>query len=229
MRGASRPKQFLELGGRPIIAYTLEKFATHPLVDTVTVVCLESWISWLDTYLKREFWREKVRIIPGGTTGQDSIISGVKAAREMHPSDKEAIVLIHDGVRPLIDRESITACIESVKARGCTATTAPCIETIIVEDTGGHVTNIEDRSRCRLARAPQGFLTEQIYAMHLKAQEDGLEFIDSISLMSHYGYQIYTVEGPVENIKVTTPSDYYAFKSFVEMRDQRKLWENDEQ
>ena len=219
------PKQFLELGGRPIIDYTIAHFAEHPQVTGVVVVCLESWIPYLEQVLVKRRYELPIDIVPGGSTGQESIFNGVRHLHELHPEDENAIVLIHDGVRPLIDEKAITDCIESVRTRGCTATVTPAIETIAVRGANGTVAQMIPRSEVELARAPQGFKLEALYRAHLRTQEEGLgEFIDSVSLMSHFGYPIFTVEGPAENIKVTTPMDYFAFKGYMDAKDQQMLW-----
>lgn len=225
MGGSKRPKQFLELGGRPIIDYTIERFARHPLVTGIVVVCLESWIPYLERVLEAHRYPVQIDVVPGGSTGQESIFNGLSCLHAKHPDDGEAIVLVHDGVRPLIDEQTITACVESVISRGPTATVAPAIETIVLTDERGVVSNVIPRADVGLARAPQAFRLEDLYGAHLQAQQEGLgEFIDSVTLMTHYGATIYTVEGPAENIKVTTPMDYYAFKGYMDARDQRMLW-----
>ena len=223
MGGSTRPKQFLELGGRPIIDYTIAHFAEHELVTSMVIVCLEPWIPYLEHVLARRYYRIPIDVVPGGETGQDSIFRGVKHLFERREHDD--IVLVHDGVRPLIDDKTITACVRSVEERGCTATTAPAVETIVVCGDHGEVGSIIPRAQVELARAPQAFRLGELYEAHMRARAEGLdEFIDSISLMSHFGHTIYTVEGPAENIKVTTPMDYYAFKGYMEARDQRMLW-----
>ncbi len=225
MGGSRRPKQFLELGGRPILDYTIERFASHPLVSHVVVACLADWIPYLEDVLSLRNHAASIEVVPGGATGQESIFCGLSALHERHPDDADAIVLVHDGVRPLIDEQTITACVRSVCERGATATVAPAIETIVLRDGEGTVREIIPRANVGLARAPQAFRLEELYAAHLRAQREGLdEFIDSVSMMSHFGHTIYTVEGPAENIKVTTPMDYYAFKGYMEARDQRMLW-----
>lgn len=225
MGGSSRPKQFLELGGRPIIDYTLAHFANHREVTGIVVACLESWMDYLTRFLQTRGYLVPIEVVPGGTTGQESIFRGLEGIRERHTHGEEAIVLVHDGVRPLIDEATITACIRSVERRGCTATVAPATETIVIPNADGVVSQVIPRADVQFARAPQAFWLNQLYAAHRAAQADGLDdFIDSVSLMAHYGHRIHTVEGPAENIKVTTPMDYYAFKGYMEARDQRMLW-----
>lgn len=225
MGGGSRPKQFLELGGRPIIDYTVAHFAHHPLITDITIVCLASWMDYLRDFLKTRHYHTPIDIVSGGNTGQESIFNGLSHTYAKHSEDRDAIVLIHDGVRPLIDEKTISACIQSVEQRGSTATIAPATETIVILNGTDAVNQVIPRSSVGLARAPQAFRLAELFDAHLQAQQEGLgEFIDSVSLMTHYGHRIYTVEGPSENIKVTTPMDYYAFKGYMEARDQKMLW-----
>lgn len=106
MNSKTRPKQFLTLHGKEIIIYTLEHFENHPEIDGISVVCIEGWIDYLKKLLDK-YQIKKVRwISPGGATGQESIYNGLNAMRGQIADD--SIVLIHDGVRPLIDEELIT-------------------------------------------------------------------------------------------------------------------------
>lgn len=226
MRGAQRPKQFLVLGGKPIIAHTVQRFQGHPRVSSVVVACVESWIPEMERVVS-EFRLGKVAaVVPGGETGQDSIYNGLCALGTLpEPPAPDDVVLVHDGVRPLIDEETIDRCIESVERRGPTAVTAPATETVVVGN-GAEVELILERSRCRFARAPQGFRYGELMAAHERARAEGFhEAIDSVSLVARYGARVYAVEGPEENIKITTPRDFFAFKSFVDMREVAQIWE----
>ena len=109
----SKPKQFLELYGKPIIIYTLEHFENHKDIDEIVVVCLESHISELRKLIDRYGITKVSLIVPGGSTGHDSIYNGLVSMKGK-AGDKD-IVLIHDGVRPLITKELITTNIEAVK------------------------------------------------------------------------------------------------------------------
>ena len=117
MNTKSRPKQFLDLNGKPIIIYTIELFDNHPDIDGIVVVCLESWIPFLQKMLKKFEICKVVRVIPGGVSGHDSIYKGLCAAEEYakEQNDDNSIVLIHDGVRPLITEDTITDNINKVK------------------------------------------------------------------------------------------------------------------
>lgn len=216
MQSTTVPKQFLELYNKPIIIYTLEQFENNDNIDGIVVSCLESWIPKLKKMIDR-FHITKVKdVVPGGANGQESIYNGLKKVKELYPQE-DTVVLIHDGVRPLIDQATIDGNIESVKAHGNAITITPAIETIIQEDENHLVNRIIDRKECQLARAPQSFYLKDIIAMHEKAIDENIhDFIDSATMMKHYGYDLYTVIGPVNNIKITTPIDFYIFKALLD-------------
>ena len=223
MNTRTRPKQFLELHGKPIIVYTLEAFNGHREIDGIVVVMLEEYIGYMNSLVKKYALDKVVRVVPGGRSGQESIYNGLCAARELYGD--EDIVLIHDGVRPLIDEETITANIRSVTERGTAVTVTAAIETITMKDETGAVGTIIDRSQCELARAPQSFRLGEILGVHNRARkEGGLSFIDSASMMKYYGYKLYTVEGKPENIKITTPSDFYIFRAMVDARESSQIF-----
>jgi 2-C-methyl-D-erythritol 4-phosphate cytidylyltransferase len=215
------PKQFLKLYGKEIIIYTLEHFQRHDEIDAIAVVCLEAWIPYLkDLLIRYNFYKVKW-VVPGGNNGQESIYNGLKAAYEGTDQDDNAVVLIHDGVRPLINAELISNCIKSVKEKGSAITSVPTIETIaVVDGTSNEIIETLERSKFLIARAPQCFYLGDIIKNHNQAVKEGKhDFIDSASLMKYYGHALYAVPGPMENIKITTPSDYYTFKAFIERQN----------
>ena len=222
MNTRSKPKQFLDVHGKPVLIYTLEIFEQHPMIDAIVLVCVESWLQYCRSLLNKYAFTKIHCIVPGGKTGQESIFNGVKAAYDNY--DKSSIVLIHDGVRPLIDEDTITSCINGVKENGNAITVSPAIETIFKKKDDGTVGAIFKRSDCEMAKAPQCFYLEDIYNAHLKAQkENKYDFIDSASMMQYYGSKLYTVEGPAENIKITTPSDFYIFRAIMDARENLQI------
>lgn len=222
MNTASKPKQFLELHGKPIIIYTLEHFQNHPEIDGAVLVCLKSWIGYCKELLTKFHITKVKAIVPGGKSGQESIFNGLETAYKLFPED--SVVLIHDGVRPLINEQIISDDIACVLEKGSAITVSPAIETIVMRQEDGHVGEIVDRSRCEMAKAPQCFYLKDIYSAHLKARAEGLNsFIDSASIMKYYGFNLSTVVGPAENIKITTPSDFYVFRAIIDARENMQI------
>ena len=222
MNTVSRPKQFLELRGKPIIIYTLELFDTHPDIDGIIVVCIEPWIAFLKKQLKKFEITKVVEIVSGGETGQDSIFNGLDSAYRHFPED--SIVLIHDGVRPLITAQTITDNIEKVKEAGNCITCIPATETFVVKKQEGNL-EIPSRDNSLIARAPQSFILKDIYTAHLKAREESKHnFVDSCTMMSYYGCKMNTIIGPMENIKITTPTDFFIFRAMVEVHENQQIF-----
>lgn len=224
MHSKDRPKQFLEMYNKPIIIHTLEHFEENDEIDAVVVVCVKDWIAYLEKLLYR-FRIEKVKkIVPGGNTGQMSIFNGLTAAKTL-AQEAPSIVLIHDGVRPLIHSGLLSKNIECVKSYGSAITTAIVKETIVVGDEDDHVEQVLERAKSRVAKAPQSFWLEDILSAHQKAMEERkTDFIDSCTLMKHYGYNLHMVDGPYENIKITTPEDFYTMRAILEAKENSQIY-----
>ncbi|MCL2597333.1 MAG: 2-C-methyl-D-erythritol 4-phosphate cytidylyltransferase [Paludibacter sp.] len=222
MNTRSKPKQFLELHGKPIIIYTLEIFEKHPEIDGMVVVCIEDWILYLQKLLKRFEITKVVEIVPGGATGQESIYNGLSSAVKHYPQN--SLVLIHDGVRPLIYDTTISDNIAAAKKFGSSITCVPTTETLVIVNDDNSL-NIPPRSKSLLARAPQTYILSEIWEAHQKARAEGINnFIDSCTMMNYYGKKLHTIMGPAENIKITTSSDYYIFRAIEEVRENQQIF-----
>lgn len=222
MNSRSRPKQFLQFYGKELIVHTLENFQSHPEVDGIVVVCIEGWISYMEGLVGR-YALDKVRaVVPGGATGQESIYRGLLALKDFAPEDY--VVLVHDGVRPFVGERLISECIRCVREYGSAITVTPAVETIVTQEDG-KITSITDRSKCFHAKAPQCFRLGELLAAHEQARAEGrTDMIDSASLMQFYGRELFTVVGGFDNIKITTPADFYTFKALYEVREQQQIF-----
>jgi len=222
MNNGSKPKQFLELHGKPIIIYTLEVFENHKDIDGIVIVCIEEWIDYLKKILKKYDITKVKEITAGGTTGQESIYNGLKSVVQHFAPD--STVLIHDGVRPLINDFTISENIRIVRDNGSCITCIPATETLIVVQEDNTL-EIPSRKNSLIARAPQSFVLRDIWEIHQKAKQEGRnDFIDSCTMMSHYGKKLATVIGPMENIKITTPADFYIFRAIEEVRENSQIF-----
>lgn len=222
MNTRTRPKQFLTLHGKEIIVYTLEHFENHPEIDGISIVCIESWVGHLKKLLDKYQIKKVKWISSGGNTGQESIFNGLDAMR--NDIDHDSVVLIHDGVRPLIDEELISENIRMTKQRGNGITVVPATETVMLMDENDHIIQSVDRKKCRVVRAPQSFIYRDILNAHDEARRLGeCDIIDSATMMSAKGYTLYPVVGKPENIKITTPSDFYTFRAIVEAEENSQI------
>lgn len=224
MHTKTKPKQFLDMHGKPIIIHTLENFQNHSEIDAIVVSCVEDWIPYLNDLVDKYGLEKVLRIVPGGKNGQMSIFNGLVAANEV-ANGEPSIVLIHDGVRPLINKKLISDNIKTVKEKGSAITSVAVKETVLVVSDDQKIDEIPDRSMTRLARAPQSFWLEDILNMHKRAQkENKFDFIDSCSMMTYYGKQLYLVDGPLENIKITTPDDFYIMRAILDAKENAQIY-----
>lgn len=222
MNSRSKPKQFLELHGKPIIIYTLEHFEYHEEIDSIVIVCLEHWIEELWGLLKR-YGITKVRgIVPGGQTGHDSIYNGLRFMREI--ASMEDIVLIHDGVRPLINDELISKNIKMVKRYGNAITAEGVRESVVRSANGRTIAEVPPRSQMYIAKAPQSFRFGRILGLYEKAQADDMKTIDSAHLCSLYHVPMHLVMSTKNNIKITEPADYYIYRALFEALENQQIY-----
>ena len=224
MHSKDVPKQFLEIHNKPIIIHTLEYFEHNDEIDAVVISCVSEWISYLEKLLYKYRIEKVKRVVKGGATGQLSIYNGLLAAKEV-AAGQESIVLIHDGVRPLISVELLSENIESVRKYGSAITSSVVKETIVVVDEEGMIEQVPSRNKSRVAKAPQSFRLEDILAAHERAMSDGIDnSIDSCTLMQSYGYKLHMVDGPYENIKITTPDDFYTMRAILDARENEQIY-----
>lgn len=221
MHSKDLPKQFLVVHGKPILIRTVEVFQKTSAVDHIVVVCTAGWINHCRNLI-HEFGLSKVNcVVPGGKTGQLSIYAGLQAAQELSDAS-HTIVLIHDGVRPLIDSKTINSNIEAVYQFGSAITCVPAKETILVHDK---TIKIIPRQSAFLARAPQSFwLSDILNAHHHAMQEHHTNFIDSATLMQANGVELHLIKGSYRNIKITTQDDYFALRAVLDSQENSQLW-----
>ena len=224
MNSKEKPKQFLKMHDKPIIIHTLEKFEDNEEIDAIVIACLKGWINYLNELIAYYHINKVKKVVPGGETGQLSIYEGLKAAAEIAGNEK-SVVLIHDGVRPLISNMLISENIESVKEHGSAITSVKVTETIMEVNNDGSIKYIPDRTHSRLARAPQSFWLDEILSVHEQALSEGHDnFIDSCTMMNYYGKKMYLIDGPVENIKVTTPQDFYIMRAILDAQENSQIY-----
>ncbi|HFV0227868.1 TPA: 2-C-methyl-D-erythritol 4-phosphate cytidylyltransferase [Streptococcus agalactiae] len=223
MNTKGKPKQFLEVHGKPIIVYTIDIFQNTEAIDAVVVVCVSDWLDYMNNLVERFNLTKVKAVVAGGETGQMSIFKGLEAAEQLATDD--AVVLIHDGVRPLINEEVINANIQSVKETGSAVTSVRAKETVVLVNDSSKISEVVDRTRSFIAKAPQSFYLSDILSVERDAISKGItDAIDSSTLMGMYNRELTIVEGPYENIKITTPDDFYMFKALYDARENEQIY-----
>ncbi|AFV72613.2 IspD/TarI family cytidylyltransferase [Streptococcus agalactiae] len=223
MNSKGKPKQFLEVHGKPIIVHTIDIFQNTEAIDAVVVVCVSDWLDYMNNLVERFNLTKVKAVVAGGETGQMSIFKGLEAAEQLATDD--AVVLIHDGVRPLINEEVINANIQSVKETGSAVTSVRAKETVVLVNDSSKISEVVDRTRSFIAKAPQSFYLSDILSVERDAISKGItDAIDSSTLMGMYNRELTIVEGPYENIKITTPDDFYMFKALYDARENEQIY-----
>jgi len=222
MNSRAKPKQFLELHGKPVLVYTIEHFENHPEIDNIIVVCIEEWITEL-RHLLRQYMLDKVsQIVPGGDRGDISIYKGLRALEDICKHDD--IVLIHDGVRPLINSELISKNIAKTKECGNAITIEAATESIVRIDKNGLISDTPSRHDMYHAKAPQTFRFGWIWELYKRAHNKGISSYDSAHLCGVFGEKMYTVMSTPNNLKITTPADYYIYRALYEAMENEQIF-----
>jgi 2-C-methyl-D-erythritol 4-phosphate cytidylyltransferase len=216
--GGSARKQFAKVGGKPIIAYTLEIFEASELVDHMVVVVPRDSMDWVKEDVVQAFGFKKVRgIVHGGETRQQSVHNGLKALK-----DKTRIVVIHDAVRPLVSEILLRRVIDAARKTGAAITAVPPRDTVKQVESGQIVGTL-DRRLLWLAQTPQSFGYDIIMDAHKKALGERLESTDDAELVEKYGTKVTVAVGSYSNLKITSPEDMPLFEYFLKQENRVKL------
>lgn len=220
--GADRPKQFVEILDKPVLAYTVEIFQNHPEVDSIEVVCHKSWKRYLDE-MTRKYDLTKVKwVADGGDTFQDSVMNGVNNLRDKIGG--EDYVLIQYGAAPFTSEKIVTDVIRVMKERGSAVTATPCYQLLGSNDADGTSKIWVDRDKYIQIACPYGFKFSYLLDIYNRAEEQGLiEKIEphTTSLMYALGDTIYQAYGDQTNIKITTKEDLDLLEGYALMNQRR--------
>ena len=222
MRNSARPKQFLELYGKPVIAYTLEIFQAHQEIDAIVVPCLEGWLDHLQRIAEKYGISKLIKVLPGGATSQQSKLLALRALRDVCRDD--AIILMHDAVRPLITSRLIDDNLTCIRQFGNAITVDPFTETGVVSEDGKTVETTIERKKLYIAKAPQTFYYGDALWAHEAAQNmPDSTTIDTCTIMTTLGKELHFVPCQSSNIKITTPEDYYIFKAIHDLQESQMV------
>jgi 2-C-methyl-D-erythritol 4-phosphate cytidylyltransferase len=214
--GSFIPKQFVEIDGRPILAYCLDTYESHPMIDEVVLVVNRKYEQLYYDICSTYGFLKVRRFVPGGKTRQQSVELGLDA---IDPCD---VVVVQDGVRPFTSEKAIAEAINAARIHGAADVVVPTLDTI-VEERDGMIVNIPDRTHLRNGHAPQAFRYEVLVHAHEHARDTGVEgATDDAQLVLASGGKIAAVEGTFEGFKITTNIDLLFAQQVLEAR--RKGW-----
>ena len=218
--GQDIPKQFINVHDKPILIYTLEAFQNHPLIDEICVVCINGWENVLQAYAKQYEITKLTNIVSGGTTGQESIRNGVYSFEGK--ADDGDIVVIHDGIRPIVEKEVLDDVIKKAQKYGNGVTSTPYNEQIFknCEDKLSSNSYIP-RETLRRVATPQAYkfrLLDDSYHIAFEKQIGIFGSSYTNTMMVDLGHKLFFALGSNMNIKLTTRDDLDIFKSYLKSR-----------
>lgn len=220
--GQEIPKQFISVYDKPVIIYTLEAFQRHPLIDAIEAVCIDGWHEVLRTYAK-QFDISKLKwITNGGKSAQESIRNGVFSLEgRCHADD---IIIIHDGIRPIVDDKVLTSVIDTCERHGNAVTSSPYYEQIFLADNESSTVKYLPRETIRRVATPQAYRFGRLDMAYHEAFEKGIGIHGSSytnTMMVELGERLYFAEGSERNIKLTTWFDIELFKGYLRLREEK--------
>jgi 2-C-methyl-D-erythritol 4-phosphate cytidylyltransferase len=206
-------KQFHFLEGKPILAHTLDRFETCPLIRSIRLVAGQEDMDYCLKEIVEKYRFQKVsQIVPGGKRRQESVKNGIDAL----PKDTD-IVAIHDGVRPFVTQAMIEDSIHSAVRYGAVILAMPVKDTIKMSNPDGTVLKTLDRESLWQVQTPQTFQVSVIKEAYSKAAEDAFIGTDDASLVERLGVKVHILPGSYTNIKITTPEDLWLANLFLKM------------
>ncbi len=215
--GQDIPKQFINVYDKPVIIYTLEAFQKHPSINEIYCVCLEGWHDVLKAYSK-QFGITKLKdILNGGNTAQESIRNGINGIKE---ADTDDIIVIHDGVRPLVDDSVISDVIIKCSEFGNAVSSMPYNEQIFVKNDEETTAQYIPRDTLRRVTTPQAYKYGKLVWAYKKAFEENIGIGSSSytnTMMVDLGETLYFASGSDRNIKLTTKDNLEIFKAYLKM------------
>ena len=227
MRNGGLPKQFLKLMGKPIIIYTLEKFEQSTDIDKVIIVCHGSYVDYMQSLLNMYQIHKVERVIVGGSDRQKSLQRGLDTIKNIG-GDDEDIVVIHDGVRPLVSTTVIHENIRVAKQHGCAITVHPVTESVVItESNKAEMSDFKKRADTYSMTAPQSFQLRKIIDAYQKIEnmdQGDIPLLDAAMVYSKTGGEVHLVKEQGANIKITTPEDFYFLKAILELEENKYIF-----
>ncbi|MBD5509690.1 MAG: 2-C-methyl-D-erythritol 4-phosphate cytidylyltransferase [Lachnospiraceae bacterium] len=214
--GQEIPKQFINVYDKPVLIYTLEGFQQHPQVDAIEVVCIDGWHDMVWAYAKQFDITKLKWVVSGGENGQESIRNGVYNLEK--ECAEEDIIIIHDGIRPLVDASVLSDVISKCKKYGNAVTSMPYNEQIFVVDDEISTIKYIPRETLRRVATPQAYKFGKLDWAYHEAYERGIGIYGSSytnTMMVELGERLYFAAGSDKNIKLTTKDDLELFKGYL--------------
>ena len=219
MGNSETPKQFLELGGKPILIHTIEKFCIANCFDAVIVLCPEQWIRQTRDLLKKHcpLFAESVVVVAGGATRNDTVMNAIACIEDGYQVDEGTVIVTHDAVRPFVSQRIIQENVEMARKCGACDTVIPATDTIVESRDATSISAIPDRRNLYQGQTPQSFNLRKLKSLveSLTEEEKGI-LTDACKIFVLRGGEVALVRGDSSNMKITYPQDMRLAQALLE-------------
>ena len=217
MGNAEKPKQYLNVGGKPIILHTIEKFVVNEEFEKIIVLVPESWISYTKDIINKHLKGvEKVEVMAGGSDRNSTIMNAINYIEEKFGLDDDTIIVTHDAVRPFVTHRIIMDNIKAAVKVGACDTVIPATDTIVESIDGEKISSIPDRSKVYQGQTPQSFKAKRLKELYLSlSDEEKAILTDAAKICLLKGEPVHLVRGEVFNIKITYPYDLTVAETLI--------------
>lgn len=217
MGNVEKPKQFMEVGGKPILIHTLEKFVIQSQFEKVILLSPKQWITYTQDIVRKYIaLSDRIDVIEGGVTRNETIMNAIRYIEQQYGMDDDTIIVTHDSVRPFVTHRILEENIRYTKTYGACNTVIPATDTIVESRDGKLVSAIPDRSCMYQGQTPQSFHARKLREIYEALSEDEKEILtDACKILVLKGEQVHLVAGEVFNIKITYPYDLRVAESLL--------------
>ena len=209
MGNIEKPKQFMEIGNKPIIIHTIEKFVLHSEFDEILVLSPKQWIKHTEDLIRKYISSDsRIHVIEGGATRNETIMNAIQYIDREGNLNDETVIVTHDSVRPFLTHRIIDENIRYAREFGACNTVIPATDTIVESKDHQFVTSIPDRTTMYQGQTPQTFKAVQLRNLYESLTVEEKEILtDACKILIMKGEKVHLVEGEVSNIKITYPHD----------------------
>lgn len=214
------PKQFLELGDKPIIIHTLQKFLLNLKFDVIYLGIQENWTGHMEDliekYIADEENKKRIKIISGGIDRNSTIMNIVEDIEENYTLNSEDVIVTHDAVRPFITSRILEENIEMSLKYGACDTVIPAIDTIVVSENNKIIKEIPNRQYMYQGQTPQSFKILELKKLYNELSKEEKEILtDACKIFVIKGKEVHLVRGEISNLKITTQEDYKIAQAMI--------------
>lgn len=209
MGNIEKPKQYLNIGNKPIIIHTLEKFYINQSFEKIVVLCPQEWMNHTKNLIQKHIGdNDRIAVVCGGETRNETILNAISYIEENYKIGGDDIIVTHDSVRPFITHRIIEENIKYAKEYGACDTVVPATDTIVCSENNQIISSIPDRSKMYQGQTPQSFKILKLKNLYESLSDEEKEILtDAAKIFVMKGEDVYLVDGEVSNIKITYPYD----------------------